>query len=261
MAEAVTVAVGRQEDGVVLIELNRPEAMNALSERVFDELAAALQEAEAPDCRGVVFCGAGDRAFCAGADLAQLQRRGQAEHRRNARRGQGLFDRIQALAVPSVAVLHGHALGGGLELALACTFRIASPRARLGLPEVRLGLMPGYGGTQRLPRLIGASRALSLMLSGRVIDAEEALGLGLVDALVQVESPAEAGRRFLAPFLSSSPVAVRHAMEAVRRGLAGGLADGLAIEADIFALCAQSEDAAEGVAAFLEKRPPVFPGR
>ncbi|MGV3652881.1 MAG: enoyl-CoA hydratase/isomerase family protein [Noviherbaspirillum sp.] len=245
-------------DRIAIIALSRKEAMNALNEKLFADLNNALDEVEKSHCRGVVFIGAGDKAFCAGADIVELQRRSLAEHRQNVKLGQATFNRIARLGVPSVAVIHGFAFGGGLELALACTFRIATAKAKMGLPELKLGLIPGYGGTQRLPRLIGEARALDLILSGRVVGAEEALQMGLINRIVEADSPAEAGEAYLKQFTPQGMIAMRLAQEAIRRGLDGSLEEGLAIEADLFSLCSQSGDAAEGMAAFLEKRAPEF---
>ncbi|EFV86230.1 enoyl-CoA hydratase-related protein [Achromobacter sp. SIMBA_011] len=245
-------------DQVAVIKLNRPQALNALNEQMLADLGAALDEAQASSCRAMVFIGAEDKALCAGADIAQLQARTAATHRANIGQAQTLFNRIQQSSLPSVAVIHGFAFGGGLELALACTFRIATAKARMALPEVKLGLIPGYGGTQRLPRLIGEARAAELVLSGRTVDAEEALVIGLVNRIVEGDDPGDLGRAFLAPMLRHSKVAITMAREAMRRGLDGALASGLAIEADMFALCVQSSDAAEGIAAFLGKRPAAF---
>lgn len=248
-------------DQLAVIELNRPQAMNALNEQMLADLNAALDRIEASDCRGMVFTGAGDKAFCAGADITQLQARSPAQHRANVRLAQSTFDRIEQSPLPSVAVVHGFAFGGGLELALACTFRIAPAKARMGLPELKLGLIPGYGGTQRLPRLVGPSRAAELILSGGVVDAEEALRIGLLNRIVDAGAPADLGCAYMAPFTAHGKVAMAMAREAIRRGLDGTLQAGLAIEADLFTLCARSQDAAEGMAAFLEKRPAVFTDR
>jgi enoyl-CoA hydratase len=249
------------ENGVAVLTLNRAEALNALNTQLISELGKALDVIEDSDCRGVVIVGKGDKAFCAGADIGELSTRSLTEQRDFARRGQATFARLAELQVPSVAVIHGYAFGGGLELALACTFRIATPKARMGLPEIKLGLIPGYGGTQRLPRLIGEARALELILSGRAMGADEALQVGLVNRIAEAGSPVEIGTAYLDQFKNYSLVASRLARESVQRGLQTSLAEGLAIEADVFALCSQSSDAAEGMQAFLEKRPAVFTDR
>ncbi|CAM3656523.1 3-hydroxybutyryl-CoA dehydratase [Bordetella sputigena] len=243
---------------IALIELNRPEAMNALNEQMLADLNAALDEVESSTCRGMVFTGAGDRAFCAGADISQLQGRTPRAHRANAVLGQAVFDRVYRSPLPSVAVIHGFAFGGGLELALACTARIATSRAKMGLPEVKLGLIPGYGGTQRLPRLIGEARAAEIILGGEVLGAEEALHIGLINRIVDGGRPGELGIAYLAPWVRHGKVAVAAARQAMRRGQEVSLNAGLAIEADVFSACTQSRDAAEGIAAFLAKRPAVF---
>ena len=245
-------------DQLAVIELNRPQALNALNEQTLAELNAVLDDVEASGSKAMVFTGAGDKAFCVGADISQLQTRSLAAHRANARLAQSIFDRIQQSALPSVAAIHGFAFGGGLELALACTFRIATAKAKMGLPELKLGLIPGYGGTQRLPRLIGESRAAELILSSATVPADEALRIGLVNRIVEDGVPAELGCAYMAPFVAQSRGATALAREAIRRGLDGTLEAGLAIEADLFALCSQSNDAAEGMAAFLGKRPAAF---
>ncbi len=245
-------------DGIATLVLNRPEFLNSLSERLLVDLNAAIDEVEKSSCRGVVITGAGDKAFCAGADIVELQERSLAEHRENVILGQSTFNRISALAVPSVAVIHGYAFGGGLELALACTFRVATANAKMGLPEVKLGLIPGYGGTQRLPRLVGESRALELILSGKAIGADEALRIGLVNCCTEQGNPGEIGAAYLKQFTPYSLAAGRLARECVQRGLNGTLADGLAFETNIFMLCSQTADAVEGMDAFLKKRAPLF---
>lgn len=250
--------VTTHHDKLAVIELNRPEALNALNEQMLIDLNRALDEIDAPACRGIVIVGAGPKAFCAGADIAQLRARTVDAHRANVKLGQSTFSRIQRLPIPSVAVIHGFAFGGGLELALGCWFRVATAKARMGLPEVKLGLIPAYGGTQRLARLVGEARATELILSGATVDAEEALRIGLVNRLADGDAPAEIGLRYLRPYTEGSRAATAWAREAIHRGMAVGLQSGLDIEADVFALCAQSGDAAEGIAAFLEKRPPRF---
>lgn len=245
------------KDGIATLVLNRPESLNALNERLLVDINAAIDEVEKNTCRGLVLTGAGGKAFCAGADIPELQERSLAEHRQNVILGQSTFNRISALAVPSVAVIHGYAFGGGLELALACTFRVATANAKMGLPEVKLGLIPGYGGTQRLPRLVGESRALELILSGKVIGADEALRIGLVNSCTEQGNPGDIGAAYLSQFTPYSLAAGRFARESVQRGLNGSLADGLALEADLFALCSQTADAAEGMDAFLKKRAPL----
>jgi enoyl-CoA hydratase len=247
-------------DGVGLITVNRPDALNALNADLVVELGVALELAEADlDVRALVITGAG-RAFVAGADIANLNKLDSVfSGREAALDGQGLMNSLAALQIPTIAAVGGFALGGGLELALACDLRVAGEGARLGLPEVGLGLIPGYGGTQRLPRLIGRGRALDLILTGRHVRADEALALGLVNRVVE---DALAGALELAALtVKNAPVALGLAKEAVARGLDVTLAQGLEIEADLFGLAVTTEDAGEGTAAFLEKRAAAFTGK
>ena len=250
----------RRLDELALITLERPAALNALSFALLRELAAAFDEVAASDARGLLITGAGDRAFCAGADISELMGRSQAAIREGAAFGQGIMAKLDALAMPSIALVNGYAFGGGLELALACTFRIAAPSARLGLPEIKLGLIPGYGGTQRLPRLIGEARALELILTGRAVPAEEALAIGLVNRIADRDL-VETGKSYAREMSGYSLRALALARDAVQRGRQTTLREGLAIEADLNTLAFETEDATEGMAAFLEKRKPVFRDR
>jgi enoyl-CoA hydratase len=243
-----------------LITLDRPQALNALSNAVLDELSAAFDQAAGGGARAVLITGAGDKAFCAGADIAELMGRELAADKRAAERGQAIFAKLDTLPILSVAVVNGYAMGGGLELALACTFRVATRNARLALPEIKLGLIPGYGGTQRLPRLIGEARALELILSGRAIDAEEALSIGLVNRLVDGD-PVEAGIAFAREMTKHSLPVLAFARDAVRSASQVPLAEGLRIEAQLSALAYRTRDAEEGLRAFLEKRPARFEDR
>jgi enoyl-CoA hydratase len=244
-------------DELAVVTLDRPEALNALSRALLRDLAAAFDEVAQGDARALLIIGAGERAFCAGADITELRGRSAAKARADAAFGQGVMARLDALPIPSIALLRGHALGGGLELALACTFRFAAPDARLGLPEIKLGLIPGYGGTQRLPRLVGEARALEMIMTGRIILAEEALAIGLVNRIVKGDLIA-AGAEFARAMTGFGLTALRLAREAVCRGRNTPLGEGLAIEADLNALAFQTADAEEGMAAFLDKRKPVF---
>lgn len=250
------------EDGLARIHLNRPQALNALSFSILKALDAVLTQVEEAIeqglVRGLYITGEGEKSFCAGADIKELMGRTLTAEHQGARAGQEAFSRIAALRVPSVAVIHGYAFGGGLELALACTFRVATARAKLGLPEVKLGLIPGYGGTQRLPRLIGEDRALDLILSGRTVDAQEAERIGLVTKLVEEGDVAAIGRAFLAPYLKHGLIAIEMARSAVLRGMQTSLEQGLLIERDCSTLAYRSDDAVEGMTAFVEKRPAVF---
>ena len=246
---------------VDILTLNRPEALNALSFAVLREIEARVAEVERGteqgEVRALLIAGAGERAFCAGADVKELMGRTPLEHRRGLRFGQALFERIADLPVPSVAIIDGFALGGGLELAMACTFRLATAAARMGLPEIKLGLVPGYGGTQRLPRLVGEANALDIVMTGRMVKADEGLSMGLVNRIVAGEA-VEAGLAFAAEITGYSLPVLRLAREAVRRALDLPVHDGLEVEADLGALSYQTADAAEGMRAFIEKRPPEF---
>ena len=250
-----------RRDDVDILTLNRPEALNALSFAVLREIEARVAEVERGIDEGAVrallVAGAGDRAFCAGADIRELMGRTPLEHRRGLRFGQALFERIADLPVPSIALVDGYALGGGLELAMACTFRLATGAARMGLPEIKLGLVPGYGGTQRLPRLVGEAQALDIVMTGRMVRAEEGLSMGLVNRIVEGD-PIEAGLAFAAELTGYSLPALRLAREAVRRALDLPVREGLEVEADVGALSYQTKDAAEGMNAFIEKRAPEF---
>lgn len=240
------------------INLSRPKAMNALSFQILRELSSVLVKVAESDARGLVITGAGEKAFCAGADIPELMGRRLMSELDGAALGQAVFNQIADLKIPSVAVIQGYAFGGGLELALACTFRVATDRARMGLPEVKLGLIPGYGGTQRLPRLIGEGRALEIIMSGRTVSADEAERIGLVNQLDSEGTPLEIGRRYLEPMLKHSLCALYFAREAVQRGARVSIADGLRIERDLSTLAYRTDDASEGLNAFVEKRNPSF---
>jgi enoyl-CoA hydratase len=250
----------RQVEEFALLTLNRPQALNALSSALLRELADGLDWAAASGARALLITGAGDRAFCAGADIGELRDRTPVQIRRDAEIGQRLFHRLDRHPLASVAVVNGYAFGGGLELALACTFRVASATARMGTPEIKLGVIPGYGGTQRLPRLIGEARALELVMTGRTVEAEEALRIGLVHRLVTGDALAGA-MAFAREFTRYSLPALAIAREAVQRALTTTLDEGLRIEADLSTLAFQNHDAAEGTTAFLEKRAPRFEDR
>lgn len=247
-------------DEFALITLNRPEALNALSFSIVEEIDAAISRAAASDARALLFTGAGERAFCAGADISELQSLPPHLFREQLRRGQTVFARLSELPIPSFAAVNGLALGGGMELALACTFRVASPRAKLGLPEIKLGAVPGYGGTQRLPRLVGLGRALDIAMSGRFVDAEEALAIGLVNRVVEgdlMEGVKDYARQFTCYGLPS----LRLLRDSVLRAMDMPIAEGLKMEAELSALSFSTADAKEGTGAFLEKRPPRFNDR
>jgi enoyl-CoA hydratase len=219
--------------------------------------SVAQSEVATSDARAVLFIGAGDRAFCAGADINELANRSLVEQKRGAEIGQRTFARLDTFPIPSVAIVNGYAFGGGFELASACTFRLATANAKMGLPEIKLGLVPGYGGTQRLPRLVGEARALEIIMTGRTVEAEEAFRIGMVNRLIEGD-PLEAGIAFAREFTGYSLPVLNLAREAVKRALDAPVSEGLKIEADLSTLSFQTQDSLEGTAAFLEKRKPDF---
>jgi len=255
----MAVELSRVEE-FALIRLNRPQALNALSFKLVGDLSRAIDEVAASDARALLVTGTGDKAFCAGADIAELAGRTLAQTKRGAELGQAVMARIERLPMPSVAIVNGYAFGGGLELALACTFRLVTPNAKLGLPEIKLGLIPGYGGTQRLPRVVGEARALEMILTAKSVDAQTALAWGLASRVV-VGDPLAAGIAFAREFSGYSLPALGFAREAVQRALDTPVHEGLRIEADLSTLAFQTEDAAEGMAAFMAKRKPAFKDR
>ncbi len=249
-------------EGVLWITINRPDKLNALNRRTIGELDRAVEEAAGDDSvRAVVLTGAGDKAFVAGADIAELNTLGPEEAKEFALRGQAVFTRLERLAKPVVAAVNGYALGGGCELAMACHLRVASSNAVFGQPEVKLGLIPGYAGTQRLPRLVGKGRALELLMTGRNVPAEEAERIGLVNRVVEPVELTQAVNEIVGAILRNGPLAVAHCIEAVQYGMEAPFDDACVLEATLFGLCAASEDMAEGTAAFLEKRRARFKGR
>ncbi len=252
----MAVELTRRGDAAVMI-LNRPEALNALSFDILREIGRTFDEVAASDARVLVVTGAGDKAFCAGADIKELRDRTLIEQQRGAELGQSVFAKLDTLPIPSVAVVNGYAFGGGLELALACTFRLATANAKMGLPEVKLGLIPGYGGTQRLPRVVGEARALEIVMTGRTVDAAEAERIGLVSRIVDGD-PVDAGIEFASAFAGYSLPVLEFARRAISRALDTPLPEGLKIEADLSTLAYQLKDSAEGMAAFEEKRKPEF---
>ena len=248
--------------GIALIAVNRPDKLNALSGAVLAELRDAFERIEKdPSIRAAILTGAGEKAFVAGADISEVATLSPAQAREFARRGQEAFRLLETSSKPSVAAINGYALGGGLELAMACTVRFAAEGAKLGQPEVKLGLIPGYGGTQRLPRLVGRGRALELLLAGEPITAAEAHRIGLVNAVVPPAQLLPYCRAWLGRVLAHAPVALALVLEAVDAGLSVGLEQGLRLEAAAFGVCAATEDCREGMRAFLEKRKPAFAGK
>eukprot|EP00920_Eleutheroschizon_duboscqi_P044179 GHVT01105281.1.p1 GENE.GHVT01105281.1~~GHVT01105281.1.p1 ORF type:complete len:257 (-),score=33.57 GHVT01105281.1:312-1082(-) len=246
------------EGHYAVIALDRPEALNALQFQMLEALSISLDQVAESTARALIVIGRGAKAFCAGADIKELMNRSLMEQRRGAQLGQHAFDKISKLHIPSVAVIHGYAFGGGLELAMGCTFRIATERARMGLPEIKLGLIPGYGGTQRLPRLIGEARALEMVMSGCTVEAKEAERWGLVNRIVEDGDPLALGKQFMAEFIDYGLCASQFAREAIVRGMETTVDAGLTIEADLSTLAYQTRDAVEGMTAFVEKRKPEF---
>lgn len=251
-----------ERDGALaIVTVNRPEKRNALNAVVRREIVAALEALRDDDAvRVVVFTGAGEKAFVAGADVAEFAERTPLEQRA-AMTGRRVFDEVAAFPKPTLAMINGYALGGGCELALACDVRIAADTAKLGQPEINLGLIPGGGGTQRLPRVVGTGQALRLILAGEIVDAAEAQRIGLVELVVPQAELRERTLALARSIAEKSPVALRLAKAAVRAAAEMPLAAGLAYETELFVTCFGSEDKREGVAAFLEKRTPEFRGR
>jgi enoyl-CoA hydratase len=257
------IRVENPEEGIRVVTVDRPEKLNALNSQVLEELGAAISSAERDAAlRCVVITGAGEKAFIAGADIAELAKLTPLEGREHSRRGQALVDHIESLPVPTIAAINGYAYGGGLELAMACAIRVASENARMGLPETSLGIIPGYGGTQRLARHVGRARALELVLtSEKGLTAADAERIGLVNRVVAAGQALPAALEIARKIRANGPVACRYALEAIRRGLDVPLAEGQVLEATLFGLCAATEDMKEGMNAFLEKRPAKFTGK
>jgi len=248
--------------GIAYVTVNRPQKLNALNHKAIQELTACFNEIrEAADVRGVILTGAGEKAFVAGADINELAALTPAHARETALRGQALMNMIETLGIPVIAAVNGLALGGGCELAMACTLRIASDNARFGQPEVKLGLIPGYAGTQRLPRLVGKGRALEIILSGDPVSAQEAWRIGLVNQVVSASELIPTAEKVVQKIMANGPVAVRYALEAVNRGMEMAASEGEILEAGLFGLCCATADMKEGTRAFLEKRPAGFKGK
>jgi enoyl-CoA hydratase len=251
-----------RDEAVAVLTINRPKVLNALSSDTLDDLRRSLLVLRHDESiRCVIVTGAGDKAFVAGADINELARQTPIGARDHALRGQHVFNLLENLGKPVIAAINGYALGGGCELAMACTIRIAADTARLGQPEINLGLIPGYGGTQRLGRLIGAGRALELLLTGDPVGAQEAHRLGLVNRVVPTGDLMVESRRLAAALAAKPPLAVRYIIDAVNRGAQMTLADAQAFEATLFGLVSGTDDMREGTRAFLEKRTPEFKGR
>jgi enoyl-CoA hydratase len=251
-----------KKGAIAYVTLNRPKVLNALNRRTWEDLREAFDDArEDSAIRGVILTGAGDKAFIAGADIGELSRVTAVEAEESSTFGQGVLNLIENLGKPVVAAINGFALGGGCETAMACTIRVATENAKFGQPEVKLGVLPGGGGTQRLPRLIGKGRALQLILSGEMISAQEAYRIGLVNEVVPAADLITRAEAILKQIFANAPIAIRYSLEAVNKGLETNQAEGLALEASFFGLCAATVDKQEGTQAFLQKRAPQFQGR
>jgi enoyl-CoA hydratase len=252
-----------ERDGAIAtITINRPKVLNALNSQTLDELRRALLELQRDaEVRVVILTGAGEKSFVAGADINELAVQTPTGGREHALAGQHVFDLIENLGKPVIAAVNGYALGGGCELAMACTLRIAADTARLGQPEITLGLLPGYAGTQRLPRLVGKGKAMEMILTGAPIAADEAQRIGLVNRVAPAADLMAEAKKLAAQLAASAPIAMRYIMNAVNRGVEMPFADACQYEAALFGLVASSEDMREGTKAFLEKRKPAFKGR
>jgi enoyl-CoA hydratase len=251
----------QRESGIAVLTVQRPQRLNALDSLTLNEVERAfLDFRQDPSVRCVIVTGAGDKAFVAGADINELARDSPERARQRARRGQEVFDQIEQLGKPVIAAVNGFALGGGCELAMACTLRLAADTARFGLPEINLGLIPGFAGTQRLVRLVGKTKAMELILTGNPIAAHEALDCGLVNRVVPAASLMADTRALAAELAAKAPIALRYANEAVYHGVEMPFADACAFEAALFGLTMTTEDMREGTRAFLEKRKAVFKG-
>jgi enoyl-CoA hydratase len=247
---------------VAYITIDRPKVLNALNMVTMDELRQAFASVkDDAEVRVVILTGGGEKAFVAGADIGELSQHSPVSAKAYTHKGQAIIDSIENLGKPTIACLNGFALGGGCELAMACTVRLASENAKLGQPEVKLGLIPGYGGTQRLPRLVGKGVAMQLVLTGEMITAQEALRIGLVNEVVPTAELIPRAEAIAAKIIANAPLAIQYAMEAVNHGLDMTLADGLFLEATLFGVCCSTEDKNEGTRAFLEKRAAQFKGR
>jgi enoyl-CoA hydratase/carnithine racemase len=251
-----------KKGAIAYVTLNRPKVLNALNQQTWEDLRAAFEDArDDTAARGVIITGAGDKAFIAGEDISELANVTAVEAQKSSSYGQAVLNLIEDLGKPVVAAVNGFALGGGCETAMACTIRVASENAKFGQPEVRLGVIPGGGGTQRLPRLVGKGRALQLILSGEMIGAQEAYRIGLVNEVVPAADLITRAEAILKQIFANAPIAVKFALEVVNKGLETSLAEGLSLEAALFGLCAGTEDKKEGTQAFLQKRAAQFQGR
>ncbi len=251
-----------EKDGVAVVTVNRPDKLNALNDRTMAELDAVFTALAADDeVRGVILTGAGEKAFVAGADIGELATQSPVQGKERSIHGQKILDRIEGFPKPVVAAVNGFALGGGCELAMACHVRVASENARMGTPEVKLGIMCGYAGTQRLPRLVGKGRALEILLTGEMVDAAEAHRIGLVNKVVPKDKLLGEAEALLRKMLANGPISLRFTIQAVNGGLEMPIDEAQAHEAALFGLICTTEDMKEGTKAFLEKRPAKFQGK
>jgi enoyl-CoA hydratase/carnithine racemase len=261
---ALTLAnvIYEKKGAIAYVTVNRPKVLNALNTPTWKDLRTAFEDArDDAAVRGVILTGAGDKAFIAGADIGELAHVSAFEAEQSSRFGQEVLDLIENLGKPVIAAVNGFALGGGCETAMACTIRLAVESAKFGQPEVTLGLVPGGGGTQRLPRLVGKGRALQIILSGEMISAQEAYRIGLVNEVVPAADLITRAEAILKKIASNAPIAVKFALEVTNKGLETSQSEGSLLEASYFGLCAATEDKKEGTTAFLEKRAPQFHGR
>jgi enoyl-CoA hydratase len=250
-----------KDQAIATVTFNRPEVHNALNNAMVDGLERALDEIEGDrDIRCLILTGAGEKSFLSGSDIRELSHRTPLSGIETSLKRQGLLNRIQGLAIPCMAAINGYAFGVGCEIALACTLRVASEKARMGQLEINLGIIPGAGGTQRLPRLVGRAKAAELILMGKIIDAEEAYRIGLVNKVVSADRVIDECREWAATLCEKSPIAMKYALRAINEGLEGDLATGLKIEGLCLGACFASKDSKEGLKAFLEKRKPKYEG-
>lgn len=251
-----------KKGAIAYVTINRPKVLNALSKATIAEIKAVFEDArDDSTVRGVILTGAGGKSFIAGADINEVATDTPLQAEEKTRHGQAVMDLIENLGKPVIAAVNGFALGGGCETAMACTIRLAAESAKFGLPEVKLGIIPGYGGTQRLPRLVGKGRALLLILSGVMISAQEAYRIGLVNEVVPDAELITRAETILNQILANAPQSIRFALDAVNKGLETSVSEGLLLEASFAAICVSTEDKKEGTSAFLEKRAPHFLGR
>jgi enoyl-CoA hydratase/carnithine racemase len=251
-----------KKGSIAYVTIDRPKVLNALNMATMEELGEVFTDLAADrEIRVVILTGSGEKAFVAGADINELQKNNPVEAKAYTHRGQAVLDLIENLGKPVIACINGFALGGGCEIAMACTMRLAGDTAKLGQPEVKLGIIPGYGGTQRLPRLVGSGRAMQILLAGEMIPAQEAYRIGLVNEVLPAERLIARAEEIAQKIIANAPLAVQYCTEAVNQGLNMTLEEGLFLEATLFGLCSATEDKKEGTTAFLEKRAPKFQGK